>query len=175
MSPHTIVKKLNSLATNTKAKPTHGKHCQFWVGVTQTYHDLTSLDEPDIFDINKNQNHILSQLIHTALKSWEACQIWYHKCCCSAIKKNLTFHFIPRPWKKLNPLSIVLTCSVAICKSIGNTPTDSKVYQMLFDSDSSKTLIHKRIVPQNFTPIPAAMTYKSFCLPAQPHPQPSWL
>ncbi len=45
--------------------------------MTQTYHDLTSLDEPDIFDINKNQNHILNQLILTALKKWEAHQIWY--------------------------------------------------------------------------------------------------
>ncbi len=66
----------------------------------QTYNDLTSSDAPDIFGINKNQKHILNQLIHFALKNWEACKIWYCKLCCSTIKKNSTFCLILRPWKK---------------------------------------------------------------------------
>ncbi len=30
------------------------EHCQFLIGMTQTYRDLTSSDELDIFDINKD-------------------------------------------------------------------------------------------------------------------------
>ncbi len=71
--------------------------------MSQTYHDLTSLDEPDIFDIDINQKHILNQLIHFALKNWDACQIYYHVCRCSAIKKNSPFCFVPRSWKKVYP------------------------------------------------------------------------
>ncbi len=62
--------------------------------MTQAYCDLTSLDEPDIFDINKNQKQILNQLVHTALKNWEAHQIWYRKRHCSAIRK-IHYPFYP--------------------------------------------------------------------------------
>ncbi len=47
----------------------------------------------------------------------------------------------------------VTHCSIAACKSIGHAPTNNKVYQVLFDSGSSKPLIDKHIVPQNFIPI----------------------
>ncbi len=40
----------------------------FLLGTSHTYCNLTTLDEPDIFDINNNQKHILNQLIHFALK-----------------------------------------------------------------------------------------------------------
>ncbi len=76
---------------------------QFLLGMSQTYHDLTILGEPDLFVINNNQKHILNQLIHFALKNWDACQIYYHVCRCSAIKKNSPFCFVPRSWKKVNP------------------------------------------------------------------------
>ncbi len=38
------------------------------------------------------------------------------------------------------------------CKSIGQVVTD-KIYLVLFDSGSSKTLIHKQVVPCNYQPI----------------------
>ncbi len=41
--------------------------------MSQIYRNLTSSDEPDIFDIDNYQKHILNQLIHFALKNWEAC------------------------------------------------------------------------------------------------------
>ncbi len=62
--------------------------------MSQTYHDLTSSDEPHMFDMNKDQKHILNQLIHFALKNWEAQHIWYCKCRYSAIKK-IDFPFYP--------------------------------------------------------------------------------
>ncbi len=47
----------------------------------------------------------------------------------------------------------VTPCSIAACKSIRNASTNNEVYQLCFDSGSSKTLAHKHIVPQNFIPI----------------------
>ncbi len=55
----------------------------------------------------------------------------------------------------------VTPCSIAACKSIGNAPTD-KVYHVLFDSGSSKALVHKCIVPWNFTPIPSTNALRIF-------------
>ncbi len=72
-------------------------------------------------------------------------------------------------------LSNVTPCSVAACKSISNTPTDNKVYQVLFDSGSSKTLIHKQIVLRTLHLFPPVMNYRSFCLLVQPHPWLLWL
>ncbi len=54
---------------------------------------------------------------------------------------------------KSTTLSKVTPCSIAACKSIGNAPTTNKVYSVLFDSGSSKTLVHKCIIPWNFTPL----------------------
>ncbi len=71
--------------------------------MSQTYRDLTSSDEPDIFAINNDQKHILNQLIHFALKNWEACLTWCYKYRCSAIEKNSLIGFSPTSWKKLKP------------------------------------------------------------------------
>ncbi len=43
----------------------------------KAYKDLSSLDGPGIFDNNKDQKHILSQLIHSALKDWDERHKWY--------------------------------------------------------------------------------------------------
>ncbi len=67
----------------------------FLAGMCQTYCSLTSADDPDIFDINYDQKHILNQLIHFALKNWEARQTWYHERQCSAINNNSTFCLVP--------------------------------------------------------------------------------
>ncbi len=42
--------------------------------------------------------------------------------------------------------------SIAACKSIGSIATD-KIHHVLFNSCSSKTLIHKHVVPHNYTSI----------------------
>ncbi len=57
-----------------------------------------------------------------------------------------------------------MPCSIATYKSIGHAPTDNKVYHVLFDSGLSKTLIHKLIVPWNFTPIPSTDDLQIFSL-----------
>ncbi len=59
--------------------------------------------------------------------------------------------------------SNVTHCSIAACKSIGNAPTD-KVYCVLFESFSAKILIHKSIIPQNFTLIPSTNDLGIFLL-----------
>ncbi len=69
--------------------------------MSQSFCNLTSSDEPDFFYINQVQKHILNQLILTALKNWEAHQIWYGKYHCSAIKIYSPFCFIFMPWKKV--------------------------------------------------------------------------
>ncbi len=77
----------------------HNLHLQvtnrrrFLTGMCQTYRSLTSPDEPDIFDINCDQKLKLNQFIHFALTSWGACQTWYPKRRCSAIKKNSPFPY----------------------------------------------------------------------------------
>ncbi len=70
--------------------------------------------------------------------------------------------------------SNVTPCSIVACDSIGNAPTD-KVYCVLYDSGSSKTLIQKCIICWNFRPIPFTDDLGSFCLQAQQHPWHSWL
>ncbi len=100
----TYCHKITFLDKEQKKQKPHKKDlkCQkFLISMSPTFCNLTSLDEPDIFDVNKDQKHFFNQLILTALKNWEARLIWYCKHCCSAIKKTLTFHFIPRPWKKV--------------------------------------------------------------------------
>lgn len=72
----------------------------FILSMSQTYHNLASLDELDVFDTNNNQKHTLNQLIHLALKNGEAWQDWYQLSCNSATKKNSIYRFIPRPWQK---------------------------------------------------------------------------
>ncbi len=82
----------------------------FLLSISQTYHNLTSLDKPDIFNINNNQKHIFNQLIHFALKNWESQHIWYQERCCSAIKKNFPLGFFGLG-RNLNLLPIALTMS----------------------------------------------------------------
>ncbi len=57
-----------------------------------------------------------------------------------------------------------MSCSVAAFKSIGTALADNKVYGVLFDSGSSKTLIHKQTVHWNFTPIPSSHDLQIFLL-----------
>ncbi len=57
-----------------------------------------------------------------------------------------------------------MPCSIATCKSNGHAPTDNKIDCVLFDSGLSKTLIHKCIVPGNFTPIPSINDLQIFSL-----------
>ncbi len=97
------------------------KCCEFIIGMSQTYRNLTSLDEPDIFDINKDQKHTLNQLIHTALINWEACQIRYCEHCSSDVKKNSTFCFIPRPWKKVESPAYSTNYVQSICNETTQT------------------------------------------------------
>ncbi len=85
-------------------------HRQFLLDISQMYRDLTNLDEPDIFDINQEQKHILHKLIHFALKNWEARQTWYHERQSSAISKKSPFCFIPWPWKKIKPPAYGTDC-----------------------------------------------------------------
>ncbi len=66
-----------------------------------------------------------------------------------------------------NPLTLqinVTPCSIATCESISNATTSNKVYQVLFDSGSSKTLIHKHIVPQDFISISSDNDWLMFLL-----------
>ncbi len=69
----------------------------------------------------------------------------------STLSPNFTTHHYVTP------------CSIVTCKSISNATTN-KVYHVLFDSGSSKTLIHKCIAPQNFTPIPSTDDLQIFLL-----------
>ncbi len=57
----------------------------------------------------------------------------------------------------------VTPCYIAACESIGNTPTN-KVYCVLFDSGSSKILVHKCIILWNFTPIQSLDDLQIFSL-----------
>ncbi len=98
-------------------------HHRFLLGMSQTYRDLTSLDEPDIFDINQDQNHVLNQLIHFALKNWEARQTGYHMCQSSAINKKSPFCFIPWPWKKIKPPVYGTDYVNNICNTTNSKPT----------------------------------------------------
>ncbi len=58
----------------------------------------------------------------------------------------------------------VTPCSIAVCKSIGNVQTANRICCVLFDSGSSKTLIHKQIVPRNYTPISSHNDLQVFLL-----------
>ncbi len=63
--PFTIVRKLTSLTIKKKAKMGH--HHQFLHGMCQTYRDLTSSNLTDVYDINKDQKHILNKIIQFVL------------------------------------------------------------------------------------------------------------
>ena len=69
------------------------------------YQSLTSANEPDIFEITKDQKYELNLYIHFAQTNWDARQIWYHERRRSAINKSSEFNRIPRPWKKIKPPS----------------------------------------------------------------------
>ncbi len=43
--------------------------------MSKTYHNLSNLIEPDIFDINKEQKHLLNRFIHLASCTWCAQEI----------------------------------------------------------------------------------------------------
>ncbi len=45
--------------------------------MSTTYHNLSSSNEPDIFDINKYKKHLLNGFIHLAKCMWEAQKHWY--------------------------------------------------------------------------------------------------
>ncbi len=67
---------------------------------------------------------------------------------------SLPFHYTPTlPYPSYHALmpnvSRVIPCSIATCKSIGQIHTN-KIYFVLLDSGSSKTLIHKCIVMRNY-------------------------
>ncbi len=83
--------------------------CCFLKGMCQTYGSLTCADEPDVFDINCDQKLKLNQFIHFTLTTWEACQSWYHKRRCSAIKKDSPFALFHNCGNLLNLLCITLT------------------------------------------------------------------
>ncbi len=59
--------------------------------------------------------------------------------------------------------SQVTPCSIAVCKSIGTVATD-EVYHVIFDSGSSKTLIHKHVKPCTYTTIQSNDNLKIFSL-----------
>ncbi len=67
----------------------------FLTGMCQLYHSLTSRNEPDIFDINRDQKLELNQYIHFAQTNWDARQAWYRDRRRSAINKNSPFIYIP--------------------------------------------------------------------------------
>ncbi len=79
--------------------PVDNKHCKFLQGMIQIYCDLSSSDEPDIFDIAKEQKHILNQLIHFASKNWDKCKKWYTEQSDLVTKKNSTKTLVIKPWK----------------------------------------------------------------------------
>ncbi len=83
--------------------------------MTQTYHGLTSSDEPDVFDINQQQKHILNQLIYFASINWKAHKDWYHKCCRSAMNKALSACFVEQLWKILKPPTYSIDYVQNIC------------------------------------------------------------
>ncbi len=115
--PASIVKILTSLTMKKKHKldKQGTKHCQFLLDMCQTHCNLTSSDVPDIFDINKDQKHILNQLIHFALKNWEAQHTFYCERCCSTIKKKLSLWFVARPLKKVKPSAYSSDYAKGIC------------------------------------------------------------
>ncbi len=41
------------------------------------YHNFSSSNEPNIFDINKDQKHFQNGFIHFAQCKWEAQKNWY--------------------------------------------------------------------------------------------------
>ncbi len=69
------------------------------------YQSLTSANEPDIFEISKDQKYELNHYIHFAQTNWDARKNWYHERRCSAIDKSSEYNRIPRPWKKIKPPS----------------------------------------------------------------------
>ncbi len=69
--------------------------------MAKSYHDLTSSDEPDIFDISPEQKHILNQLIHFASINRKEFKTWYQEHCRSTVNKNSSDCYVQWLWKKL--------------------------------------------------------------------------
>ncbi len=90
----------------------------------QTYCNLTSLDEPAIFNINQDQKHILNQLIQFASKNWEERKNWYQEHHQLAIKKFLKTRFVAKLWKKLKLPASSLDYVADICHKIKNITQD---------------------------------------------------
>ncbi len=88
--------------------PQDDDHYHFLKGMRQTYCSLTSADEPDIFDINRDQKFELNQVIHFAFTNWEAPQSWYHGRCHSAIKKDSLFRLVPPSWQNIKVYQMVV-------------------------------------------------------------------
>ncbi len=79
--------------------------------------------------------------------------------------KHDLFHFNQYNYSILSDNTTNITpCSIAACESMGNAPSSNKICRVLFDSGSSKTLIHKRIVPCNYTPISSTDDLRIFLL-----------
>ncbi len=89
---------------NYKKPKTSWLQCQkrqeFLFGMIQTYKDLSSFDEPVIFYINKDQKHILNQLILFASMNWDWRQNWCKEQWCLASRKASPKTFVNKPWKK---------------------------------------------------------------------------
>ncbi len=61
---------------------------------------LTSSDEHDLFNINRDQKNVLNQLIHFASKNFDERQKWY-EIRCSMLQKELQTLFVNTPWNNL--------------------------------------------------------------------------
>ncbi len=77
---------------------------------------LSRSNEPDIFDIIKDQKYSLNQFIYFATTNWGKHQQWYVTQCCFASKKNSKQAFVNIPWTKLTLLNTSLDFFHDICK-----------------------------------------------------------
>lgn len=78
--------------------------CHFLKEMCCLYCSLTSQNDPDIFNINRDQKIELNKFIHFARKNWEVCQDWYLELWRSTINNNSSFYFVCRSWQHIKPL-----------------------------------------------------------------------
>ncbi len=94
---------LDNQNNQSSLDPVDNKQSKFLQGIIQIYCDLSSSDEPDIFDITRDQKDITNQLIDFASKFWDEPQKWYAEWHYLATKKNSTKIFVNKLWKKYKP------------------------------------------------------------------------